>query len=96
MQTPTTTAFDGSFFTTHSFWNEVPTVHVWRWAFSDLPDDGLKTEVADLIAKVLLGADPGAMSPEELLVLSMCSLFIPEAHVLESACEPDTGIEFDA
>jgi len=96
MQIPTTTAFDGSFFTTHSGWNDVPTLHVWRWGFADLPDDSIKTEVADLIAKVLLGADPAAMSTEELLVLSMCSLFIPEARVLESACEPDTGIEFDA
>lgn len=74
MQTPIDAAFDGSFFRTHTFWNEVPTISVWRWGFSDLPDDGLKSEAADLIAKMLLGADPATMSPEEQLVLSMCSL----------------------
>lgn len=96
MRTPLNTAFDGSFFTTHSLWNEVPTVHAWSWGFSDLPDEGMKTEVADLIAKVLLGADPAAMSPEELLVLSMCSLFLPEEHALGSAPGVASSIEFDA
>jgi hypothetical protein len=91
MQTPINTAFDGSFFQTHNLWNEVPTVSLWRWSFSDLPDASLKIEAADLIAKMLLGTDPATMSPEELLVLSMCSLATPAESYTE---EP--GIDFDA
>lgn len=93
MQNPTNPAFDGSFFIAQSLWSEDRTFHFWRWNFSELPDDSMKAEVADLLAKVLLGADPATLSPEELLVLSMGSLLIPEVHAPDAT---QSGIDFDA
>lgn len=87
MWTPIDGAFDGSHISRQEI---MQAVGPWRWGFADLPDDGIKCDVAEVIVKVLLGVDPTTMSPKELQVLSMCNLAAPGEPAMR-----ENGVAFD-
>ena len=61
----------------------------WRWGFSDLADDAMRSTVADLLAKVWLGVGPGYMTADELRILRTSS---PVAEELQTV----SGMGYDA
>lgn len=71
MQTPIEQVLDGMGFDETGKWHDSSFMDYWRWAFSALGDDGMKSVAAEMIAKMWLGAGPGAMTPEELQILYM-------------------------
>jgi len=71
MQTPIDLVFEGMGFDATGEWHEGPFTDYWRWAFSDLGDEGMKKVAAEMISKMWLGAGPAAMTAEELQILYM-------------------------
>lgn len=71
MQTPIELVLDGVGFDETGKWHDSSFMDYWRWAFSALGDEAMKSVAAEMISKMWLGAGPGAMTPEELQILYM-------------------------
>jgi hypothetical protein len=69
MQTPMDAVFEGMGYDEYGHWHSGPLMDYWRWGFSELADDAMRSTVADLLAKVWLGVGPGHMTPDELRIL---------------------------
>lgn len=73
MQTPIEPVLDGLGYDETGRWHDGPFMDYWRWAFSNLGDDAMKTVAAEMIAKMWLGAGPASLTAEELQILYMSS-----------------------
>jgi hypothetical protein len=73
MQTPIEPVLDGLGFDETGKWHHGPFMDYWRWAFSNLGDEGMKSVAAEMIAKMWLGSGPGSLTAEELQILYMSS-----------------------
>jgi hypothetical protein len=71
MQTPIDVVMNEMGFDEAGEWHEGPFTDYWRWAFSDLSDDAMKSIAAAMISKMLLGTGPASMTAEELQILYM-------------------------
>jgi hypothetical protein len=85
MQNPMDAVFDGMGYDERGDWHRAPLMDYWRWGFSDLADDAMRSTVADMLAKVWLGVGPGYMTPKELQILRASG---PVAEELQAALEP--------
>lgn len=90
MQTPIDQVMNGMGFDETGRWHEGPFADYWRWAFSDLGDEGMKAVAAGMLSKMLLGAGPGALSAEELQILYMST------PLATSASPAEGGWTYDA
>lgn len=89
MQTPIDAVFEGMGFDEYGHWHTGSLMDYWRWGFSDLADDAMRSTVADLLAKVWLGVGPGYMTADELRILRTSS---PVAEELQTV----SGMGYDA
>lgn len=74
MQIPEDAVFQGMGFDENGQWHQGSYIDFWRWSFSDLPDDGMRSTLADVIAKILLDAEPESLTARELEVWRLTSL----------------------
>jgi hypothetical protein len=89
MQTPIDMVLDGIGFDEAGGWHEGPFTDYWRWAFSNLCDDGMKSVAAAMISKMWLGTGPASMTPEELQILDMSTPLATSTPATEVAWRYD-------
>jgi len=71
MQTPIDAVMNDMGFDESGEWHEGPFTDYWRWAFSNLDDETMKSVAAAMISKMWLGTGPASMTQEELQILYM-------------------------
>jgi hypothetical protein len=81
--------FEGMGFDEYGHWHTGSLMDYWRWGFSNLADDAMRSTVADLLAKVWLGVGPGYMTADELRILRTSG---PVAEELQAVA----GMGYDA